>query len=314
MRVSRQHSLYLRVSVTDRCNLRCFYCSPMKTRKGAPKEEILRYEEIVELVNAFIHFGVRKVRITGGEPLVRPNIDFLLTELNSLSSVPSLGLTTNGIRLDHFVTVLAKTRFKVNCHIDTLDSVKYSQIMGGADITRVVDSLKALVDCGVPVKINSVVTKETTYDDCDSLVAFGALHKIPVRFIEMMPASKSIVEETSPSHIETLKRQLIERWALYPVGRDGVASMFKGLGSEALVGFIMPSDSHFCDNCLRFRLSARGMLRTCLYSRDGVDLRAVLREGDQKRLFEAIEIAIARKCLGFGREGKIIEAMWEIGG
>ena len=286
----------------------------MKTAKGAPKSELLTYEEILEVVRAFVALGLRKVRITGGEPLLRPNIGFLLEGLDGISQIESLGITTNGTRLEEFVPFLAKTRFSVNCHVDTLDPERYRLTMRGDDPSTVVKAIIKAIEHKIAIKINSVVTPMTSFEDADRLVAFAAHHDIPVRFIEMMPISDALSVPTSSLPIRMLETKLVEKWRLYPAGREGVTRIYRGLNKVAYVGFITPNDERFCHNCLRFRLSARGILRTCLYSRDGVNLKVLVRGSHPEMLLSVLKDVITHKQMSHGRQGSVIEAMWEVGG
>jgi len=305
---------YLRVSVTDRCNLRCSYCTPMKTRTGAPKQDLLTHEEIASVVRVAASLGVSKVRLTGGEPLRRPGIEFLIREIAQIPDIQDRGLTTNGVRLRDFVPALARARFRVNVHLDTLIPERYREVMGGPGPESAIEGVLAAVDAGIAVKLNAVCTAETTRADVESVLEFAKDLRVPVRFIEAMPVSGVPLDEGAHTAIRALEAALRRHWSLIPQPGDGVARMYRGLDTGVQVGFVTPSSAHFCDGCTRLRLSARGIVRTCLYARDGIDLRPFLRARDLSGLREALLQSFAIKHERAGREGTEILTMMGIGG
>ncbi len=300
---------YLRISVTDRCDLRCSYCRPMRTA-GAPRSDLLTYEEIVEVARVLVREGIRKVRLTGGEPLRRPGVEWLLREVARIPGIEDLGITSNGTRLREFVPVLADAGYRVNVHLDTLDPTRYRERMGGTDLGAVTGAILDAVRAGVPVKVNAVCSARTTLDDATGLVAFGREVGAIVRFIEAMPVSGVGPDPGARAAMKALEEGLATALDLAPAGKDGVARMYTGTGGER-VGFITPSHARFCDGCDKVRLSSRGRLRTCLFGEAGTDLRPFLRAGDRAGLREAVAGVLQRKG---GREGDRIETMVGIGG
>lgn len=305
---------YLRISVTDRCDLRCVYCMPMRTSVGAPREDLLTYEEIGRVARAAVKQGVRKVRITGGEPLRRPGIASLLRDLASIDGIEDRGVTTNGTCLADSVPVLAETGYRVNVHLDTLDPTRYRDTCGAPSPEPVVRGLDAALAAGIRVKINSVCTARSDLEDARRLVLFGLERGVDVRFIESMPVSGTEPDWNARRTIESLETGLRDSLGLESDGGDGVARMYRLPGTAARVGFITPSHAAFCSGCDKLRLSSRGRLRTCLFAREGTDLRPLLRAGDQAGLLRAIAGALTEKDAGGGRQGCRIETMVGIGG
>ncbi len=300
---------YLRVSVTDRCDLRCRYCMPMRSA-GAPRSDLLTYEEIVEVTRALVGLGVRKVRLTGGEPLRRPGIKWLLGALAGLEGVEDLGLTTNGTRLREFVRILAGAGYRVNVHLDSVDPARYRAVMGGRDVEVVMGAVREAVRAGIPVKVNAVCASDATLEDAARLVAFGREAGVTVRFIEAMPVSGLAPDEAARAKMAEIEAGLRDELDLVPAVAEGVARMYRGPGGER-VGFITPSHARFCDGCDKVRLSSRGRLKTCLFGETATDLRPFLRGADATGLREAIAQVLRRKQ---GREGERIETMVGIGG
>lgn len=300
---------YVRISVTDRCDLRCPYCMPMRS-PGAPRSDLLTYEEIAEVTRALVGLGVRKVRVTGGEPLRRPGMEWLLRELARIRGIEDLGLTTNGTGLARFVPVLAEAGYRVNVHLDTLDPARYRQAMGGRDPAVVTDGIRLAARAGIPVKVNAVCSAWTTLEDAAGLVAFGRDVGATVRFIEAMPVSGLDPDPGAHAAMKALEEGLARALDLTPTGKNGVARTYAGTRGER-VGFITPSHARFCDGCDKVRLSSRGRLRTCLFGEAGTDLRPFLRAGDGAGLREAVAGVLQRKG---GREGDRIETMVGIGG
>lgn len=300
---------YLRVSVTDRCDLRCRYCTPMRS-VGAPRSDLLTYEEIVEVTRVLVDLGVRKVRLTGGEPLRRPGLGWLLGALARLDGVEDLGLTTNGTRLREFVPILAGAGYRVNVHLDSVDPARYRAVMGGRDVKVVMGAIREAVRAGIRVKVNAVCASDATLEDAARLVAFGREAGVTVRFIEAMPVSGLAPDEAARARMAEIEAGLRDGLGLVPAVAEGVARMYRGPGGER-VGFITPSHARFCNGCDKVRLSSRGRLKTCLFGQTGTDLRPFLRGPDAAGLREAIASVLQRKQ---GREGDRIETMVGIGG
>lgn len=275
---------YLRISVTDRCGLGCFYCRPSGGFRCKDENEILSDHELLRLGAVFTGLGVRKVRLTGGEPLLRPGVPALVRGFKSLAGLETVGLTTNGVRLAGMVTELfAAGLDMVNVSLDSLDPERYMRITGGRSHARVLDGIFAALEAGFrSVKLNVVVVRGMNDDELEAFTALAAEHQITVRFIEYMPFSSnpwSVDRFISGAEM----RESIERgFSLDPqdVGRRGQVSRdWRIVGGRGRVGFISALSDHFCGSCNRLRLTADGALKLCLYSDPVLDLRAPLRRG-----------------------------------
>jgi cyclic pyranopterin phosphate synthase len=304
---------YLRVSVTDRCNLHCPYCAPWRDRTSASRAELLTLEEIDAAVREAASLGITKVRVTGGEPLARADVGRLLAALSSIDSLEDLALTTNGTLLRARLPDLLASRFRrVNVHLDTLDPARYLALCGVAALDEVVAGIDAAIGAGLRLKLNAVCESGLTHPEALDLVRFGGQRGIDVRFIEAMPvAGAGAGERETAGRIETgLRAEL----GLVDEGRDGVARMFAIPGTSSRLGFITPSHARFCAGCDKLRLSCRGILRTCLFAGSGVDLLPFLRAGDLAATRAAFEAAMVRKAALGGREGCEVSTMVGIGG
>ena len=280
----------LRISVMDRCNFRCRYCMPRETfhenyRFLTPGER-LSFEEIARITRLFVRQGVRKVRLTGGEPLLRKNVADLVGELTAIEGVQDVALTTNGVLLaQHAVELKAKGLQRITVSLDTLDAEIFKQMTGGmGDLDRVLDGIRAAREAGLaPIKINSVIERGVNDHHALDLVEHFRGTGVIVRFIEYMDVgnrNRWSLERVVPS------RELVDRigqhWPLHPVDanyRGEVAERYAfddGLGE---IGFISSITNPFCGDCTRGRLSSEGVFYTCLFARSGVDLRAPLRAG-----------------------------------
>jgi cyclic pyranopterin phosphate synthase len=274
---------YIRISITDRCNLRCRYCVD-----GAfpfvSHEDVLRYEEIIRFVRVCAGLGVSKVRLTGGEPLVRKGLSFLLKELGGIEGIRDISLTTNGVYLGEKVLELKEAGLKrVNISLDSLKRDRFTFITGVDAFDQVLMSIEKAIYAGLnPIKINTVVIKG--FND-DEIVNFGRIAEKwghEVRFIEFMPFGEFSLWDASrviPS--DETERRLRGVLELEPVPRSGrgPAKMFGIKGSQGKVGFISPVSTHICSECNRIRLTANGRIRPCLFSDDEFDLKVLLRSG-----------------------------------
>lgn len=294
---------YLRVSVTDRCNLRCIYCMPPEGIKPLGHEDILRFEEIEEIVRYSIDWGIDKVRITGGEPLVRKGVVYLVEILANLKGVEDLSMTTNGILLRDYVRDLKNAGLqRINISLDSLDANKFHRITKVGRLSLVLDGIEEALKRGLaPVKINVVVMKGINDDEVLDFAKMSLDRPLHIRFIEYMPfcdrkgakltakAQKSSFEFVSTSIIRERLRELGE---LIPaeVKGAGPAKSFRFEKSLGTIGFITPMSEHFCVTCNRLRLTADGKLYPCLFSDYGIDIKTPLRTGagyrEIKELFE----------------------------
>ncbi len=276
---------YLRISVTDRCNLRCRYCMPEQGLPLTPHDEILTYEEILRLVRVFVKEGISKIRLTGGEPLVRKGIVDFIFQLSKIEEIKDLSLTTNGLLLKDFVMDLKRAGLKrINISLDTLNRDKFSLITRRDGYDQVWQGIEEAMRVSLsPIKINMVAIKGLNDDEIESFALLTLHHPIHVRYIEYMPSGKG--EEWKEGDILTIteiKNRLEELGKLIPIPSeewDGPARRFRLEGATGEIGLIGPVSDHFCDACNRLRLTPDGKIRTCLFSDQEVDVKYFLRNG-----------------------------------
>lgn len=293
---------YLRVSVTDRCNLRCRYCMAGEV-SFSPRRDVLTIEELEFLTSAFISCGIRKIRITGGEPLVRKGIMPLVQGLSrhlKSGDLDELCMTTNGILLAQYAPALADCGVRrLNVSLDTLDPRRFAEITSGGDVGVVLEGIDAALEAGLTVKLNTVAQKGCIERDAEALVQFAQDRDLEITFIEMMPLGA--VKSNSPDYYLPLGelRQLIERrWTLIDTDESsgGPAHYTRIAGTNGRIGFITALSGCFCESCNRLRLSASGALYTCLGHADYTDLRTIVRQqGSADNIKSAICSAVAAK-------------------
>ncbi len=312
--------LSLRLSVTDRCQLRCQYCMPPAGVALGPRQEILSYEEISLLVACLQReMGVAKVRLTGGEPLVRPQLERLVARLAGLG-VPELTLTTNGLLLASQAAALRRAGLqRVNISLDSLRPAVFRQLSGGGDLQPVLAGIAAAHAHGLtPVKLNTVVVRGVNDTEVATLVDFGLEHDCEVRFIELMPIGPAAAWGAERLVAATeIRAALIERFALAPAttAPDSAARRFTvadAKGRRGTVGFIASCSDPFCAHCARLRVTADGRLIGCLAQDGGVSVRDLVRQADWSAVVDA-----ARQVLGTKRrDGAFAQdlAMVSIGG
>ncbi|MDI6711940.1 MAG: GTP 3',8-cyclase MoaA [Anaerosomatales bacterium] len=330
---------YLRISVTDRCNLRCVYCMPKDGVAWKPHEELLTYEEIERFAAIAAEQGISKIRLTGGEPLVRRGLVGHVRRLLAVTGIEAIALTTNGTLLARYAHELADAGLKrVNISLDTLNPDVFARITRGGRLADVLAGLDAAFAAGMdPVKVNVVVVRRLQQD----LLGFARMtfeRPIHVRFIEYMPVGGAddgtvcgggeaegwTAEDEVPSD-EILARLAAEGAAaglgeLVPVARDdapggwGPARYYRFEGALGTLGVISPLSHHFCGECNRLRLTADGRLRTCLFSDDELDARAVLRGGSDDEVRALIERALAAKPQSHNMRVGTVRRMSQIGG
>jgi cyclic pyranopterin phosphate synthase len=300
-----RHIDYLRVSVTDRCDLRCVYCMA-EDMTFLPKNEVLTLEELDRLCSTFINLGVRKLRLTGGEPLVRKNIMWLVNRLGRhLKSgvLEELTLTSNGTQLSKYANQLADAGVKrINVSLDTLDPDKFSTITRWGNIDQVLNGLAAAKQAGLKVKINTVALKGINDDELDNLVRWCGECSFDLTFIEVMPMGEigdQRINQYLPLSI--VRSRLSDNWTLiesdYQTG--GPARYVEVLETKQKLGFITPLTHNFCESCNRVRLTCTGTLYMCLGQEDAADLRTALRTtSDESILQQTIREAITRKPKG----------------
>jgi cyclic pyranopterin phosphate synthase len=282
---------YLRISVTDRCNLRCVYCLP---EEGIPWQALERYlsaEEITQIASAFAQAGGTQVRLTGGEPLVRPDILDIVGRLASIPGIQEVSLTTNAMLLEKLAGSLADAGLKrVNISLDTLDGDKFRWITRGGIIDRLWRGISAAERAGlVPIKLNTVVVKGLNDDELSALARLTVENLWHVRFIELMPVGNAQdwgegFPSLSDRYISVQEmRACLSAFNLEPASTpvgNGPARTFRIPGAMGTVGFISPLGEHFCQNCNRLRLTADGFLRPCLLQENEINVRKALRSGE----------------------------------
>ena len=314
---------YLRISLTDRCNMRCVYCMPEEMR-FALRDELLTADEILAVARAARDLGFDKIRLTGGEPTVRPELVDIVRGISSLG-FRAISMTTNGLRLDELARPLKEAGLeRVNVSVDTLDADKFHRITRWGKLETVLAGIRAAEKVGLtPIKINAVVVRDYNDDDVADLAALTLEHPWQVRFIEMMPFGQvaQFAQEGVVSQQEVIARIEAKLGLLEPVGDgrlDGEARLFRLHGAQAAVGFISTVTNPFCATCSRVRLTADGKLRLCLLRDDEGDLRSLLRNGASfEALRERMRELIFRKPWGHGLPDNVIplqRVMSQIGG
>jgi cyclic pyranopterin phosphate synthase len=297
---------YLRVSVTDRCDFRCVYCMA-EDMTFLPKAELLTLEEMDRLCSAFVAKGVRKLRLTGGEPLVRKNLMWLIQRLSrhlDSGALDELTLTTNGSQLGKYAKELAACGVKrVNVSIDTLDPDKFTAITRWGKLGPVLDGIKAANAAGIKVKVNTVALKGVNDDEAFDLIDWCGREGHDLTFIEVMPMGDIGGEQRLDQYlpISLLRAKLKTRYTLEDIDyRTGGPARYARIAETGQrVGFITPLTHNFCESCNRVRLTCTGMLYMCLGQDDSADLRAPLRaSADDALLMDAIDEAIGRKPKG----------------
>jgi cyclic pyranopterin phosphate synthase len=276
---------YLRVSITDRCNLHCNYCRPKEGVSWKGHEDILRYEEIIRVVSVAVKMGLIKVRVTGGEPMVRRGFVEFLAALKKIKGLQDISLTTNGILLEEYAEAIYQAGIRrINISLDSLDKDKYARITGGGDLDAVLRGIVRAEEIGFyPLKINTVAIKGFNDDEVLAFARLAADKPFQVRFIELMPvgpANLALQEEYLPA--DRLMQTISSKYELEPLSgkrnqSDGPAKIFKVKGGHGEIGFINPISNHFCSTCNRLRLTADGKLRVCLLQDEERDLRTALR-------------------------------------
>jgi cyclic pyranopterin phosphate synthase len=320
---------YLRLAVTDRCNLRCFYCMPEEGIQYLPKQELLTYEEMERLVAIMAGLGVRKVRLTGGEPFVRRDLVPFMDRLSQIPGIEELTLTTNGVLTAPHVPELARMGVKaVNLSLDTLDRARFASITRRDELPRVLDTFYALLAAGIRVKINAVVMDGQNTQDLLPLAELTRDLPVDVRFIEEMPFNGHSHEATPATlpwnHTRIREHLALNLGELTPVAaRSGdTASHYTVAGHQGRLGIIAAYSRTFCGTCNRIRLTAEGGLKTCLYDQGVLDIRALLRgNSSDEQIAEALKSAFRNRAAnGFEAESQrplhqlSFESMSTIGG
>ncbi len=295
---------YLRVSVTDRCNLRCTYCMPKEGLSQIGHDDILRYEEILRIIRVATGEGITKVRITGGEPLVRRGVAEFIASLRTIPALNDISLTTNGILLEaHAEQLFAAGMRRINISLDSLNADKYARITRGGDIHAVLSGIRKVREIGfTPIKINIVAIKGFNDDEVLDFARLTLAAPYQIRFIELMSLGTAGADNDGRYLANSAIREQIEALGKLEAVNgersktEGPARIYRLAGSAGEIGFISPVSRHFCHSCNRLRLTADGHLRACLLSDDETDLKGPLRAGcDDDEIAALIRGVIARK-------------------
>jgi cyclic pyranopterin phosphate synthase len=316
---------YLRLSVTDRCNLRCMYCMPEEGVDFVAHSQILSYEEMLRLVAISVKAGIRKVRLTGGEPLVRKGFISFLDKLSAIEDLEEISLTTNGVLLKEFALDIKRCGIcRINVSLDSLNPQKFMRITGRDYFHRVRQGIEEAQLLGFhPIKINVVAMRGINDDEILDFAHLTFSKPYHVRFIEFMPIGKNngwtSERFISADEIMNTIRRLGELKALEHHTLDGPAQRYKLEGAEGEIGLIGAISNHFCDRCNRLRLTAEGYLRGCLFSDKEIDIKTPLRQGrGEEELLALIKMAIDKKPKGHGLvhldPKKCVRHMSSIGG
>lgn len=321
----RRPITYLRVSVTDKCNLRCVYCMPEAGLPWLQRDEILSYEEIAQIARAAAAAGVRSVRLTGGEPLVRRDLHKLVAALAAIPGIDDIALSTNGLLLAEQLPQLAAAGLRrVNLSLDTLRDDRFEAIARRPGLERVLRAIDAVAAAGLhPLKINCVVIRGSNDDELEAFAELTRERPAYVRFIEVMPVHENVeLQRDAYVSSDEILARLSALEALRPVsgpGGNGPARYYAFAGARGAVGVISPLSHDYCERCNRVRLTADGRLRLCLFGDHAVDLRGPVRAGATtaeltELLHAAMLIKPERHHLRLGETSSRMRAFSEIGG
>ena len=318
---------YLRLSVTDRCDFRCVYCMA-EDMTFAPKQQVLTLEELQEVAGAFVELGVRKIRLTGGEPLVRNNILSLVEPLGKLKGLEQLALTTNGSQLHRLAEPLFSMGVsRINVSLDSLEPRKFRQLTRHGNLDQVIAGIDSAIDAGFSrIRLNAVILKGRNEDEVLDLVNFALQRGIDIAFIEEMPLGRIDEHDRALSFLSSeALRQIINRQHTLEAASEqrdagGPARYYKTGSSPSRIGFISPHSHNFCHLCNRVRVTAEGRLLLCLGNEHSVDLRAVLRSGDYSRqllkrtIVESLDIKPEKHYFNLNEPPQIVRFMNATGG
>jgi cyclic pyranopterin phosphate synthase len=300
----------LRVSVTDRCNIRCFYCMPETGVKFQARDQILTFEEIERFVRVAVSLGVRKLRLTGGEPLVRKDLAKLVRKLTAIEGIEDLALTTNGVLLaDQAAELYDAGLRRINVHLDTLDRERFKHISRRDDLERVLEGIETCLRLGYgPIKINAVAVKNLVEPDIVPLARYGRERGIEIRYIEFMPLDSQGLWERNrvllaDDMIAMLEREIGPLIEIPDRDQRAPATEYRFADGIGRIGFIASVSRPFCLNCNRIRLTSDGKLRYCLFAIEETDVRGLLRAGgghvgNDDEIRDAIRASVQAKWLG----------------
>jgi cyclic pyranopterin phosphate synthase len=296
----------LRISVTDRCNIRCFYCMPETGVQFVSRDEILSFEEIERFARVAVGLGVTKLRVTGGEPLVRKDLPVLIRKLSSISGIHDLALTTNGVLLaQHAESLYDAGLRRLNVHLDTLDRERFLKITRRDDLDKVLHGLEIARRLGYgPIKINAVAVKNLVEPDLVPLVRYGRERDIEIRFIEFMPLDSQGLWRredvlTAGQIIDTLSKEIAPLIEIPDRDPRAPATQYRFADGVGQVGFIASVTRPFCLNCNRIRLTSDGKLRYCLFAIEETDVKSLLRSGaPDEEIAATIRSTVRKKWIG----------------
>jgi len=294
---------YLRISVTDRCNLSCVYCKPSNALKVLPHSEILQYEEMLRLVAVAVRLGITRIRVTGGEPLVRRGILDFISSLNSVPGIEDISLTTNGVLLEELAPGLRNAGIsRLNISLDTLDPARFRSITGSDSWNRVWRGITIAEEQGFdPIKINVVPVTGVNDDEVASFARLTLERRLHIRFIEFMPIGAqdrwtSEVCTTSAQVRAAIEQEFGPLKPYAPRLSAGPSDNFQIPGGRGVIGFISPMTKHFCESCRRLRLTADGKIRPCLLSDTEIDIKSPMRGGcDDAELERLLRLSLRLK-------------------
>lgn len=292
---------YLRLSITDRCNLRCSYCMP----DGIDKlgcHDILRFEELFRIVDAASTLGIRKVRLTGGEPLVRKGVTDFIAMISELPDIDEVTLTTNGMLLPGRAKALKQAGIeRLNVSLDSLDPANFARITGCGDLAKVMRGLDEAEEAGMAIKLNMVVMRGLNDHEIIPFAELSQHKSWSIRYIEYMPTTHEQQWQTSTVPCSEILERLMERFdmsALPRRQRSGPARPYRIEGAPGTIGLISPMSDHFCSSCNRIRVTSTGTAKGCLLSNSETDLKPALEQDDQEQLVKTLESVIAHKPAG----------------
>lgn len=308
---------YLRISITDRCNLRCFYCMPDEGIEKLTHNDILTFEQLYPIVEVAVELGVNKIRITGGEPLVRQGVVGFIDKISKISALKDIAMTTNGILLERYAQELKDAGLhRLNISLDTLKEDRYRKITRRGELVQVLRGIEATEKAGLsPIKINVVAMRGINDDEIQEFARLSREKPYHIRFIELMPMGEAEeIEDKRFISNEEIMNRLPDLIPLINEKSSGPAKYYKLPNSKGSLGFISPMSNHFCKNCNRIRLTADGKLKPCLHSNFEIDLKPAKTKEEIKNIFKkSILLKPERHYLKEGSESSI-RGMNQIGG
>lgn len=308
---------YMRVSITDRCNLRCIYCMPENGVAKKEHKDIITFEQIHKIVKAAGALGIRKVRYTGGEPLVRKGIVDLINKTSRINGIEEIAITTNGILLEEMAEDLKRAGLtRANISLDSLNKEKYKNITRGGDLSKVFSAIEKCLKIGLaPLKINTVLMKGINDDEIKSFIELTRELPVSIRFIELMPIGEAVNLNTSMVNSDEIIKSYSELYEIKDLS-NSVARLYKLKNAKGTVGFISPLSCKFCSNCNRIRLTSSGTIKPCLHSEEEIDIKNYT--GDDLKLMTKLKESIIEKPqehhLEKDKESKSKKMMFQVGG